>query len=143
MIGIVALVLRFDNRCRTTESVLNIALFEPVCGDRNAEVAGGSSEGAYTGLLPGRRLWNSGVLVGVTGELTASNKNQSEIFSKLQQFGPYKIPGEIEFNEGDHHELFVIRRVEFLPQPNEEWFDLVREKYFGDRRAINLGEPVW
>ncbi len=107
---------------------------------------GGSSEGAYTGLLPGRRLWNGNEFVGVTDELTVTNKNQSEIFAKFQQFGSYKIPGEIEFIEGDHHELFVVRRVEFLPQPNEEWFDLVREKYFGNDqklRGMDLGEPVW
>ena len=107
---------------------------------------GGSSEGAYTGLLPGRRLWNGNEFVGVTGELSANNKNQSEIFSKLRQVGSYKIPGEIEFDEGDHHELFVVRRVEFLPQPSEEWFNLVREKYFGNDpklRGMDLGEPIW
>src|SRR5260370_28706449 len=44
MIGIVALVLRFDNRCRTTESALSVALFEPIRADRDARVAGSSGE---------------------------------------------------------------------------------------------------
>src|SRR5258708_35410913 len=44
MVGIVALVLRFDIRCRTTESALSVALFEPIRADRDARVAGSSGE---------------------------------------------------------------------------------------------------
>ena len=107
---------------------------------------GGSSEAPYNGLLPARRLWNGDIFAGVTDQLVVSNKTQVEIFKKMQQIGSYKIPGEIEFNEGDHHELFVIRKAEYLPQPTAEWFDLVRQKHFGNDpklRGMDLGEPIW
>jgi hypothetical protein len=107
---------------------------------------GGSSEAPDEGLLPARRLWNGDEFIGATDPLVVSNKTQVEIFKNLKQVGSYKIPGEIVFNTGDHHELFVIRKVEFLPQPTAEWFDLVREKHFGrdqKLRATDLGEPVW
>ncbi len=107
---------------------------------------GGSSEATYVGLLPARRLWHGDEFIGANDSLIVSNKNQTEIFTKLQQIGPYKIPGEIEFNEGGHHEVFTVHRVEFLSQPTVEWFDLVRQKHFGNDqklRGVDLGEPVW
>lgn len=108
---------------------------------------GGGGEGPYTGLLPGRRMWKGDDFIGANAEqLTAENKGQNETFKKLRQVGPYKVPSEIQFDEGDHHELFIIRKVEFLPEPVAEWFDLVRKKYFerDDKiRQMDLGEPVW
>jgi hypothetical protein len=107
---------------------------------------GGCNGVGYEGLLPARRLWNGDEFVGASGQLESSHEQQIEIFKKLKQYGPYKIPGEIEFNEGDRHELFLVRKVEFLPQPTPEWFALVRKKHFENDekiRKMDLGEPVW
>jgi hypothetical protein len=92
------------------------------------------------GLLPLRRLWRGDEFIGAADVLAVSTNGTTEQFSELKQFGPYQIPQRIEITDSSRHEVYHVRRVEFLNEPDTNWFWWIREKYFdGNSR----GSPLW
>jgi hypothetical protein len=112
---------------------------------------GGMSQDSSDELLVAQRLWRRSEFVGASVADENSFQEITERFSELKQFGKFQIPERIEFTdrEQDRHEVFQIRRVEFLNQPSTNWFLMIKEKYFdhSDRAKqlwmTNLNEVGW
>jgi hypothetical protein len=109
---------------------------------------GTSGEGSYEGLLLARRLWRGEDFIGAEASDEVSIKGATERFSDLLQYGPFKIPERIEFMDKDQgqDEVYHIRKVEFLKEPDTNWFRLIQQKYFEHNdslRSTNLNEAGW
>ena len=110
---------------------------------------GGSSDASDDSLLVGRRLWRGDEFIGATAADEYSLDHQSERFLKLKQMGRFQIPELIEFYDGVRKEILHVRKVEFLNQPDPDWFCLIQQKYFGHGESsrqlygTNLHEAGW
>jgi len=108
---------------------------------------GGSGYGSPDDLMPARRLWNGKSFVGAnTNELEVETYpgRQQEMFKKLKKVGPYLIPKQIRYLEGDRREEnYTICKVEFWNEPSTNWYWEVKRKYFDFVRSMtnNLHEP--
>jgi hypothetical protein len=110
---------------------------------------GGGNEVSEQSLQVARRLWRGDEFIGAATADEISLEGATERFSDLKQFGSFKIPCVIEFTDADRHEILHVRRVEFLNQPDTNWFLLIRQKYFGNSEdskrlwMTNLHEAGW
>jgi hypothetical protein len=107
---------------------------------------GTSSDSSNEGLLVARRLWRGEEFVRAAAADEYSLGDAKERFSELKQFGRFRIPKRIEFTERELHEILHVRRVEFLNQPDTNWFWLIKQKYFDRNQSAwstNLNEAGW
>ena len=110
---------------------------------------GTSSESSDSSLLIARRLWQGQEFVGAISEDEFSLNGTTEHFFDLKQHGRFKIPERIKWTSEYRRETLHIRRVEFLNEPNPDWFVLIKQKYFGrgdESRQLwktNLNEAGW
>jgi len=110
---------------------------------------GMAQEESYEGLLVARRLWRGHEFVGAARADEVSNDGETERFSELKQFGRFQIPERIEFTNSSRREVLRVLRVEFLNQPDTNWFQMMRQKYFENSeeskrlQATNLNEAGW
>lgn len=93
-------------------------------------------------ILPGRRLWKKQLFVGVdTNELVATEKSwphRREEFSDLIQVGRWYIPQHIHLTDDNgKNEDYCIRKIEFLPTPDTNWFEQVLKSEGRPNKALN------
>jgi len=101
---------------------------------------GGGNPVSDDSLQVGRRLWRGDEFIGAAAADAVSSKGETERFSELKQFGRFQIPERIEFTNSSRREVLHVLRVEFLNQPDTNWFQMIYQKYF-DRNG--LGGPLW
>jgi energy-coupling factor transporter transmembrane protein EcfT len=89
-------------------------------------------------LLVARRLWRGQEFIGAKSSDDYTLGHAKERFSELRQFGRFQIPMHIEWSEGGGWESFRVRRVEFLPGPDTNWFEMIGQKYFTERRTLPI-----
>jgi hypothetical protein len=115
----------------------NLTLLTPEAGwswTRSYSGSGHHGRGGGIGgeqLRVARRLWRGNEFVGAAAPDEVKVGQASERFAELKTYGRFTIPMRIEFAEPDRHEVFHVRRVEFLSQPSTNWFHAINEKYFG------------
>ena len=120
------------------------------CSSMGTRGGGGSLEGDDNALLPGRRLWNNQTFTGARQDDLIVEHRQwprnTEEFSGLEKAGRWLVPTrihttcEIESLVGYYH----IKKIEFWPTPDTNWFEQVLAKYGPDHSKpfkMDLGEP--
>lgn len=101
--------------------------------------------------LLAQRLWDNKKFVGADPNNLAIEEskwpNRKEGFGKLVKVGRWMIPTRIHIsNEGSdaRNENYYIKKIEFLPTPDTNWFEHVMAKYAdhnSEFRSVDLGEP--
>lgn len=112
---------------------------------------GGGGGSGYIDRLLAQRLWNGPELVGAREDDLISEERQwpkrKEEFSDLVKVGRWLIPTHIRFSQPENlwrEENYYIKKIEFLPTPDTNWFEHVMAKYVDGKsefRSIDLGEP--
>lgn len=105
----------------------------------------------YGDHLLAQRLWDKNEFVGasVTNLIFEESKwpKRKEEFDDLTKIGRWLIPKHIRLTEpgsDQREENYYIKRIEFLPTPDTNWFDHVMAKYAdheSEFRSVDLGEP--
>ena len=98
-----------------------------------------------------QRLWNGQTFVGAdTNKLLIEQTAwpyRKEEFSKLVKTGRWMIPTHIYIGDKGNEareENYYIKKIEFLPTPDTNWFEQIMQKYSNpksDLRSKDLGEP--
>jgi hypothetical protein len=112
---------------------------------------GGGGGSWYGDNLLAQKLWNKQEFVGANNDNLIFEESQwpkrKEEFSDLVKVGHWLIPRHIRLTQpgGDaREENYYIKRIEFLPTPDTNWFEQVFQKYAdhnSDLRTKDLGEP--
>jgi hypothetical protein len=98
-----------------------------------------------------QKLWDGSTFIGANTENLVMEQYRwpyrKEEFGKLVKVGRWMIPTRIRLadkgNE-EREENYYIKKIEFLPTPDTNWFEQVMQKYSepkSDLRFIDLGEP--
>jgi len=113
--------------------------------------SGGGGGSWYGYNLAAQRLWNKQEFVGASEDNLVFEETQwpkrKEEFSDLVKVGRWLIPTHIRLTQPGsdaREENYYIKKIEFLPTPDTNWFEQVFQKYAGqkaDLRAKDLGEP--
>lgn len=79
-------------------------------------------------LLIGQSFWDQDQFVGALTNRVTHN-SRTLICEDLEQFGKFQIPRKIQvFDHGKPVGTYVIKRVEFLHLPRDDWFQEVAAK---------------
>jgi hypothetical protein len=112
---------------------------------------GGGGGSWYGDHLVAQRLWNKQEFVGANKDdlifKEAQWPKRKEEFSHLVKVGRWLIPAHIRLTQSGNdarEENYYIKKIEFLPTPDTNWFEQVFKKYSdlkSDLRTKDLDEP--
>ncbi|MDR3460407.1 MAG: hypothetical protein P4N60_23505 [Verrucomicrobiae bacterium] len=111
---------------------------------------GGGGSGAGDNAWA-QSLWDGPAFIGINTNSLIMEQPQwpyrREEFSKLIKVGRWMVPTRFQLTDKGNEERvenYYIKKIEFLPTPDTNWFEQVLQKYSdqkSDLRSKDLGEP--